>query len=139
MRGGSVQLTLHTDYSLRLLMYLGQKGDQATVKEIAEHYRISQNHLVKVAHRLARLKLISSSKGRGGGIRLAVEPGRITIGEIVRKIEPHLNLVECFNMSTNTCPIAGLCRLKGALHEAQQQFFRALDGRTLAQLVTSGQ
>ena len=49
-----MQLTLHTDYSLRVLIYLTQKrADLATISEIANFYQISRNHLVKVVHHLA--------------------------------------------------------------------------------------
>ena len=66
-----MQLTQFTDYGLRSLMYLAvHSGKRCSVREIAEHYRISRNHLVKVIHRLAQLEYITSSKGKGGGIEL---------------------------------------------------------------------
>ena len=48
-----MHLTVYTDYSLRLLMYLALKEDGlATIEEIAKSYDISKNHLMKVAHQL---------------------------------------------------------------------------------------
>ena len=61
-----MQLTQFTDYGLRSLMYLAAQPDRlCSVREIAEHYAISRNHLVKVVHRLAQLGYVSSSKGKG--------------------------------------------------------------------------
>lgn len=83
-----MQLTLFTDYALRSLIYLAAHPDKASnVKEIAEHYGISRNHLVKVAHKMATLGLIESSKGKGGGIRLASDPADMRLGDIVRLME----------------------------------------------------
>jgi Rrf2 family nitric oxide-sensitive transcriptional repressor len=51
----------------------------------------------------------------------------INVGWLVRRTEPHFNLVECFDPATNTCPIAPACGLKGALHRAQHAFLKVLD------------
>jgi len=67
-----MQLTRFTDYGLRCLMYLAARPDDlSSVKEISEYYKISRNHLVKIVHRLSQLGYIETSKGKGGGIRLA--------------------------------------------------------------------
>ena len=60
----------------------------------------------------------------------------INIGWLLRRTEPHFNLVECFDSGTNTCPIAPACGLKGALYRAQGAFLSVLDEYSLEQLVT---
>lgn len=127
-----MQLTLYTDYSLRVLLYLSKmpKGT-ATIGEISQFYGISKNHLVKVVHNLAQLGLIISIQGKGGGIKLAKDPQEICIGEVVRKTEPHFSMVECFNEKTNRCVITNTCRLKGIIHQGLEAFFRVLDNYTL--------
>lgn len=131
-----MQLTIFTDYGLRTLMFLASRPDRlCSVKEVAEAYGISRNHLVKVVHRLAQLGYIESSKGKGGGIKLAKAPEKLKLGELVRALEPHMNIVECFSRETNTCRIAPTCRLKHYLSDAQQAFLSSLDKRTLADTV----
>lgn len=126
-----MQLTLFTDYALRSLLYLAAHPDKASnVKEIAEHYGISRNHLVKVVHKMATLGLIESSKGKGGGIRLASDPADMRLGNIVRLME-NMDIVECFNKDTNTCCISEVCRLKHFLFEAAQSFIQTLNKYTL--------
>ena len=77
-------------------------------------------------------QLIESVRGRGGGLRLARAPAEINIAAVVKRTEPHLNLVECFDRKTNTCPIDPVCGLKGALLNAQAAFFAELERYTLA-------
>jgi len=133
-----MHLTLHTDYSLRVLLYLKLRPDErSTIQEISEAYGISRNHLMKVVQRLAQLGYVEANRGRGGGLRLAVEPQEINIGRVVEQTEPHLDLVECFDMETNTCPIVPACELKSALGKAQQAFLETLRGYTLADLGSS--
>lgn len=126
-----MQLTLFTDYALRSLIYLAaHPGTSSSVKEIAAHYGISRNHLVKVVHKMATLGLIESSKGKGGGIRLAQEPASMRLGDIVRSMES-MEIVECFNRDTNTCRISDVCHLKHILYEASDNFIRTLNQYSL--------
>lgn len=135
-----MQLTLYADYSLRVLLFLGLQPDRlSTINEIAESYHISRNHLVKVVHNLGQLGYINTIRGRSGGMSLARAPEDINIGEVVRKTEVSFDLVECFNMVSNTCPIAPVCALKAALMEAQRAFLKVLDGYTLADVLKNRQ
>jgi Rrf2 family transcriptional regulator, nitric oxide-sensitive transcriptional repressor len=68
-------------------------------------------------------------------MRLARPPSEINIGWVVRRTEPHFDLVECFDPATNTCPIAPACGLKGILQRAQHAFLALLDGYDLDQLL----
>lgn len=126
-----MQLTTHSDYAMRLLIYLAiHPGDKpATVKDAAERYGISTNHLAKVAQKLVQEKIVLSQRGRGGGLRLALQPADINIGKLIRKTE-NLELLECFGDQC-ACPIDNVCILYSALRKAQKAFLEVLDGYTL--------
>ena len=95
-----MQLTRFTDYALRTLMYLARQPDKrATVRELADYYNISRDHLVKVVHSLALSGLIDTVKGRGGGILLAQEPSRLKNRDVARNMEDNHNKSECFDPS----------------------------------------
>jgi Rrf2 family transcriptional regulator, nitric oxide-sensitive transcriptional repressor len=127
-----VHLTQFTDYSLRIVLYLGSHPDRVVSAEaISRAFGISRNHLVKVVQTLTDLGVVEAQRGRGGGMKLALPPSEINVGWLIRRTEPHLNLVECFDPAINTCPIAPACGLKGALHRAQQAFLAVLDEYTL--------
>ena len=131
-----MQLTLYTDYSLRVLVYLGVKPDDVcTITDIARDYGISRNHLVKVVHNLGILGYITTVRGRGGGLMLSRDAAEINIGDVVRNTEGSFNLVECFDKEINTCPISQMCVLKGALYTAQKRFLEVLDQYSLADVV----
>jgi Rrf2 family nitric oxide-sensitive transcriptional repressor len=130
-----MRLTVHTDYALRTLLYLGVRGERlGSIRAIATAYDISENHLTKVVHRLGRSGFIDTVRGRGGGIRLARPPAAIRIGDVVRRTEEDMALVECLGPA-NACRITADCRLRGALSEALRAFLAVLDGYTLADLL----
>ena len=131
-----MRLTVYTDFSLRVLMFLALKGDGlATIAEIAKAYGISKNHLMKVAHQLGVAGYVETVRGKGGGLRLARQPQDIVIGEVVRRTEPDMALVPCFVPNDTSCTILPSCALRGALSGARNAFLSALDGHTLADLV----
>ncbi|MGA7595326.1 MAG: Rrf2 family transcriptional regulator [Gallionella sp.] len=130
-----MRLTLYTDYSLRVLLFLaGKENENATITEIADFYRISRNHLVKVVHKLGRDGYILTSRGRHGGLKLARPAKDIMVGELVRSTEPDLDLLECFNPATDQCVISNSCSLKGVVFNAQTAFLGVLDRYSLADI-----
>lgn len=133
-----MRLTTYTDYSLRVLMYVAARPERlATVAEIAGAYGVSRTHLMKVVMRLGAWGLLANARGKGGGMRLGKSAESITVGEIVRRCEPDLALVPCFQPVDGPCVIRPACKLRHALGEARQAFLEVLDGYTLADLVAN--
>ncbi len=128
-----MQLTIFTDYGLRALMYLAAHRETlCSVREIADAYGISYNHLVKVVHKLGQLGYVETTKGKGGGIKLAAHADALKLGDLVKMLEPNMDIVECFNRDTNTCRIAAGCTLKHYLFDAKKAFVAELNRHTLA-------
>lgn len=129
-----MRITRYTDYSLRTLIYVALKDEEiSTIREIAERYNISKNHLMKVVQELNSKGYLQAVRGKNGGLRLSGKPENINIGKVVRDIEQDFALVECFE--GGECSLTPACRLKGALHKALEAFFTVLDNYTLADLL----
>ena len=129
-----MQLSLHSDYALRVLMALAVGDRQLSVEEIARRYGISRNHLAKVAQRLQSEGFVTTYRGRGGGMRLAKPAEDIGVGDVVRRFENLDNFVGCF-AGGGGCAVNGLCALKPALGGAVEAFLAHLDGFRLSDLV----
>jgi Rrf2 family nitric oxide-sensitive transcriptional repressor len=135
-----MRLTLHTDYALRSLIYIGLRPlRRVSIREIADAHRISENHLVKVVHNLGRGGFIETTRGRGGGLRLARPAAEIRVGDVVRFTEEDMALVACFQdpAQGGGCVLLNVCRLQGLLGEALSAFMAVLDSKTLADLLAS--
>ena len=130
-----MRLTTMTDYSMRLLMYVGQHPERlCTISEVAGVYGISEAHLMKITHQLGLAGWLETVRGKGGGMRLAAPPAEINLGAVIRSIEPDFSLVDCLT-TDNTCMLTGTCRLTGIVSEALQRFMAHLDRHTLADLL----
>lgn len=134
-----MQLSLHADYALRVLLYLGSRpGEVVTTRRISDAYGISKHHLVRVVQTLGEAGYVEILPGRSGGVRLVRDPETIALGDVVRVAEPNMRLLECFDRTTNTCPIINQCGLKAHLAVALQAFIASLNEHTLAQLLDGG-
>jgi len=130
-----MRLTLYTDYSLRVLIYLGLNRDRlCTIREIAERYGVSRNHLMKVVSDLQQHGYLQTVRGKSGGLRLGREPVTIRLGDVVRATEPDHGLMDCARPG-HGCAIAPLCELRHVLDASLQAFMEVLDRHTLADLV----
>lgn len=130
-----MRLTLHTDYALRMLMYLAiHRGRPCRVTDVAAEYGISRNHLLKVALKLGRLGYLATARGRTGGIALARAPEEINLGQVLRHMEDGFDLTECMRRG-GRCAITPACRLKGVVGRALDAFLAVFDEHSLADLV----
>lgn len=129
-----MQLTRFTDIGLRVLMYLTQpeRDDPVTISEIADQFDISRNHLVKVVHFMAQHGWIITTRGKGGGLALAMQPCEYRMGQVVRSLEGTTALVNC---NEPACGLRMGCNLRGVLAKALQEFYGFLDQYTLADAV----
>ena len=130
-----MRLTTMTDYAMRLLMYVAQQPDRlCTISEVAQAYDISEAHLMKITHQLGLNGWLETVRGKGGGMRLAAAPADISLGAVVRSIEPDFYLVNCLSRDT-TCSLAGQCKLTGIMSGALQSLMQYLDAYSLADLL----
>ncbi|MBV8553750.1 MAG: Rrf2 family transcriptional regulator [Acidobacteriaceae bacterium] len=133
-----MQLTRFSDLSLRVLMYLASRDEPllatVTVRQASSLFNVPYTHMVKVVHNLGREGLLATSKGRGGGVRLARPAAQIRIGDVLRRTETNKAIIDCF---APACPLRRNCLLKEALDRAYDAFFEEMNRCTLADVARS--
>ncbi|MCW8400014.1 Rrf2 family transcriptional regulator [Legionella sp. PATHC038] len=130
-----MQLTQFTDYSLRALIYIAVKQNTCTIHDIACVYDISRNHLLKIIHNLSKLGIIKTIRGKNGGLMMAKNPAEINLKALILQLEPHFDLVPCFNKDKANCCIAPQCKLRKLLLDAQNAFFTVLEQFSLEDII----
>lgn len=126
-----MRLTKYTDYGIRVLMHLGlTEGELGSIRQIADDFDISQDHLKKVVNDLSGAGFIESVRGRNGGIRLARPAEEINLGAVLRHTEGLDELIECAG-----CPIAPACGVQPVLAEAAAAFAAVFDKYTIADVI----
>lgn len=133
-----MRLTSYTNYALRALQLAALRSpDLVRVDDVVRTHGLARPHIVKIVHELGKAGYIRTQRGRGGGFCLAGPAEEIIVGEVVRLTEGPIDLVECFNGETNTCPLIGICKLSTAFAEATRAFLEVLDGVTIADIAAN--
>lgn len=133
-----MRLTAYTNYALRTLQLAALKApDLVRIEDVVDVHRLKKPNIVKAVHELGREGYLVTQRGRGGGFRLARPATEIRVGDVVRLTEGDLDIVECFNPDTNTCPLIGICRLSTAFQQATRAFMAVLDDLTIADIAAN--
>ncbi|MBB5689467.1 Rrf2 family transcriptional regulator [Roseomonas alkaliterrae] len=131
-----MRLLAATDFALRVLMRLGAEPDRRrSTEDLARDVGVPRNHLHKIVQDMAEAGFVRTWRGAGGGVALAMPPGAISIGAVVRRFEAGQALVECFRPDGGACCLSPECRLRGVLAQAREAFLARLDATTLADCV----
>ena len=125
-------LSKFTDYSFRILMYLGNNPDKlSTVDELSSILGLSTHHVKKIVYKLSTNNYILSLKGRNDGIKLGMDPKDINLGKLLEITEDNLDILECFSIENNTCSLNNCCKLKPIINDALESFKLELSKYTL--------
>lgn len=130
-----MHLTKYSDIGLRLLMYLAREPRETpvvTIAEVSGQFNIPRNHLVKVAGRLAKYGCIEAIRGRAGGVRLAIDPSMLQLGDVIQALEGKKELINCEQLE---CRLSKGCGLRNALNKAHDAFYVALNEYSLADIL----
>ena len=134
-----MRLSQASDFALRILMATGQSDAPQTVDRLSTQLGLAKSHVMKIVAHLARGGYLETTRGRGGGIRLALSPEAIRLGDVVRLIEPDLGVVACLKPEPTTCAFLPRCALKGAMARASEAFLNSLNEETLASILAGTQ
>ncbi len=133
-----MKLTAYTNYALRTLQLAALRAPELVrIDEVSRIHGLKKPNIVKAVHELGREGFLLTQRGRGGGFQLARPAAEIRIGDVVRLTEGDLDIVECFNPASNTCPLIGICRLSRALKDATRAFMAVLDNLTVADIAAN--
>ncbi|MEE4010976.1 Rrf2 family transcriptional regulator [Roseibium sp. FZY0029] len=134
-----MRLSQASDFALRILMATGQSDDPQTVDKLSKQLGLAKSHVMKIVAHLAKGGYLETTRGRGGGIRLAMAPDAIRLGDVVRLIEPDLGVVACLKPEPTICAFLPRCALKGAMAQASEAFLASLNTETLATILAGTQ
>jgi len=126
-------LTKRADYAIRAMITLARSGDGEllSARRIASEMDIPVRFLPQVMSDLGRAGLVRSTPGRNGGHRLARDPARIDLLEIIEAIEGESRRRTCV-LRGGPCNAAGQCDVHAVFFAAQEALRDALASADLA-------
>jgi Rrf2 family protein len=136
--GVGVEWALHCCVNLGFL----RPGEAATAARLAAFHDLPAAYLNKQLQALARAGIVASVPGPGGGFRLARQPERLTLLDVVTAIEGPQPAFRCAEIrgqgpagASGTSPAA--CTIDVAMRKAELAWRQALAGQTLADIMAA--
>jgi Rrf2 family protein len=118
-------VTREADYAIRCVLEVAKHG-RISAAEVARIRSISPTFLGKIVQTLAKAGILSTRRGVGGGISLAVAPTEITLLQVIESVEGPIALNDCLGPQPN-CLHIDTCPAYPYLCEAQVTLRRILD------------
>lgn len=139
-------LTKKAGYGLIALTHLTRRDKQelSSAREIAEQYGLSVSLLMNVMKELASAGLVESVRGSRGGYRLACDPERVTLMDLVAVLDGPVRLSGCIRHEVEVddeapCNLIDTCPISDPIHQVQRRIADCLKQLTLAELVSRAQ
>ncbi|MCL4476679.1 MAG: Rrf2 family transcriptional regulator [Nitrospirae bacterium] len=129
-----MQITRQTDYAIRCILHLSESpGEIIMTDEIAKTRGIPKSFLSKILQRLVRARIVRSFRGAKGGFRLAKQPEKISLLEVIEAMEGSLVMNRCaFNKGKVRC--GDQCDLHPAWAALRRELEYLLRGYSVAHL-----
>jgi Rrf2 family nitric oxide-sensitive transcriptional repressor len=131
-----MKITRASDYAIRLLTHLATREEEGTSGELGKELDIPFNHLAKLVQILARKGYLITRKGKGGGLKLAADPKKIDLAEVIEAIEGPIVLSDCL-FHRKSCRFSKNCKFRKCLSGVRSKIYQLFSNTTIFDLVTS--
>ena len=109
-----MKITRATDFAIRLLAHLAAGEVETTCQKLSRELGIPYNHLAKLIQIMSRSGFVITKKGKGGGLRLAVDPKKINLAEVMEAVEGPVMINDCL-LNKASCRFSGKCKARKCL------------------------
>ena len=131
-----MQITRQADYAARAVLHIARAENKEYIStgHVAKEQNIPPAFLPKIISQLSKAGILQTSRGAGGGIRLAREPQNITMLEVIEAIDGSIKLSVCVG-GEGTCVFEDNCPMQSVWCDIQKEMIAKLESANLAQLI----
>ena len=134
-----MEIPRKTDYALRMLADLVRNPDGVvSVRTAARDNDIPYSFARSIQHDLALAGIVTNSRGAAGGMRLAVDPARTTLLELIEAVQGPVLVGGCVAAEGQACPRRACCCFNPVWCTAERLLRSLFSTVTLHQLVVEG-
>jgi Rrf2 family protein len=132
-----MRVSKETDYALRALFTLVDHfgGAPIPIRELARRNDVPKRFLEQIMLKLKAQGWVDSVTGVRGGYVLAQNPGKITMGEVVRQFDGILAPIDCVSVTGyKRCSQEPVCRFRRVFLDARNYVAGLMEQATLAEV-----
>jgi Rrf2 family transcriptional regulator, iron-sulfur cluster assembly transcription factor len=134
-----ITISRETDYACRVILHLAMlpAGHRVTAQEIAKRRIVPRALIRRVVTRLGAAKLVTTTRGSGGGLALARPASEISLQHVVEAMEGQVALNTCV-IYPRECPLVKKCPVHEAWARARAALVKELSAATFDKLAQRG-
>ena len=132
-----MRVSKETDYALRALFTLVDHfgGAPIPIRELARRNDVPKRFLEQIMLKLKAQDWVDSVAGVRGGYVLAKDPGKITMGEVVRLFDGIIAPIDCVSVTGyKRCSQEPVCRFRRVFLDARNYVAGLMEHATLAEV-----
>ena len=132
-----LEITRQADYALRAVMEVArlEDGERMPTAVIAERQKIPLPFLAKIVSQLSVKGVLEATRGAGGGVRLARNPGAVTMREVIEAIDGPITVNRCA-LDPAVCEFSSTCPVCEIFVDAREELVERLETSTFSSLST---
>jgi Rrf2 family protein len=133
-----MQISRRTDYGIRVILDLASlpANQRASTHDIAARQSIPGPFLAKIVSQLSIAGLVTTHRGAGGGVALAIPSEEISLLQVIEALDGPLRLNRCL-IQPDSCPRSEHCPVHDVLALAQEQLGTLLGVTTFDSLASA--
>jgi len=133
-RKTGLEFSTKTEYGVRAAIDLAQcRGEQTTFQAIAERQDIPPKFMPQIMRDLAKARLVVTTRGFRGGVKLARSPQEITLLAVIEAIEGPIAVYRCL-IALSACPRAPHCSVRPVWMRGQEAMLSVFERTPLSEL-----
>lgn len=123
-------------YGARAILELALNYERGIISlhDIAQKQGISESYLERMMTALVAAGLVTSSRGKHGGFRLAKPPGEIRLSQVIQVVEGSLSPVSCLD-NPKFCKRVNACVTRDIWGRMKKAMLDVLDSITLQDMI----
>jgi Rrf2 family protein len=134
-----MRLSRRSEYGIRALVDLVRNGEEAPIAlaTLADRNRLPPKFLEQIMSTLKHGGIVRTTLGAHGGYAMAVDPGTITVGRVIRLLDGALAPLPCVSLryyARCSCPDEATCSLRDVMLDVRDAMLAILDRETLSQV-----
>jgi Rrf2 family protein len=132
-----MKITFKGDYALKTILELSRNYEAGvvTIPDLARRTDIPRKFLEQIMLDLKKGGFVESKRGKDGGYTLSRQPGKITVGEVVRFIEGPIEPIACVDDCYKGCKDAVDCVFRDIWVRVAKETSKIVDHTTFEDLL----
>lgn len=128
-----IKLSKKWDYGLKAISYIARQEKRVRISDISKELDISESFLRRIVHNFEKKWLLTTIKGRNGGVFIEKNLQEISLYDILLSLEEDVFITQC--TSGEYCKNQDICVTTDVLKSLQKGFTALLKLYTLDKII----